>query len=211
MRWAFWRDCRGRLTEGFSLLLGPQLAQLRSLSPYPGGARWPPRPRPLPGPSRARVPEHGVAGISRVSRRLWRADAPGLRAGLAAVRQLVPAAPATPVRGPPRGYRVLRRDLEAAAVPGLLLFAAFEPSPRLYPYAVEEELLDHSLAGHVRRPRLDYESHATCLDRTICGRTSCPGPVARPPGSGPSPRSARSWTGPIALVRDLVAGRACMS
>ncbi len=29
-----------------------------------------------------------------------------------------------------------------------------------YKYAVEEELLDHSLAPHVRRPRLDYESHA---------------------------------------------------
>jgi site-specific recombinase XerD len=32
-------------------------------------------------------------------------------------------------------------------------------------YAVEEELLDHSPAAHVRRPRLDYESHATALDR----------------------------------------------
>jgi hypothetical protein len=29
-----------------------------------------------------------------------------------------------------------------------------------YKYAVEEELLDHSPAAHVRRPRLDYESHA---------------------------------------------------
>jgi integrase/recombinase XerD len=35
----------------------------------------------------------------------------------------------------------------------------------LYKYAVEEELLDHSPAAHVRRPRLDYESHATALDR----------------------------------------------
>ena len=34
-----------------------------------------------------------------------------------------------------------------------------------YRYAVEEELLDHSPAAHVRRPRLDYESHATALDR----------------------------------------------
>ena len=31
-------------------------------------------------------------------------------------------------------------------------------------YAVEEELLEHSPAAHVRRPRLDYESHATSLD-----------------------------------------------
>src|SRR5262249_1890398 len=35
----------------------------------------------------------------------------------------------------------------------------------VYRYAVEEELLDHSPAVHVRRPRLDYESHATGLDR----------------------------------------------
>jgi site-specific recombinase XerC len=28
-------------------------------------------------------------------------------------------------------------------------------------YAVEEEILGHSPAAHVRRPRLDYESHAS--------------------------------------------------
>jgi integrase/recombinase XerD len=38
-----------------------------------------------------------------------------------------------------------------------------------YRYAVEEELLDHSPAVHVRRPRLDYESHATGLDRNELG------------------------------------------
>jgi hypothetical protein len=38
-----------------------------------------------------------------------------------------------------------------------------------YRYAVEEELLDHSPAAHVRRPRLDYESHATGLDRNELG------------------------------------------
>ena len=36
-------------------------------------------------------------------------------------------------------------------------------------YAVEEELLEHSPAAHVRRPRLDYESHATALDRNELG------------------------------------------
>jgi len=39
----------------------------------------------------------------------------------------------------------------------------------LYRYAVEGELLDHSPAAHVRRPRLDYESHATALDRNELG------------------------------------------
>jgi integrase len=36
-------------------------------------------------------------------------------------------------------------------------------------YAVGEELLDHSPAAYVRRPRLDYESHATALDRNELG------------------------------------------
>jgi integrase/recombinase XerD len=35
--------------------------------------------------------------------------------------------------------------------------------------AVEEELLDHSPAADVRRPRLYYESHATGLDRNELG------------------------------------------
>jgi integrase/recombinase XerD len=36
-------------------------------------------------------------------------------------------------------------------------------------YAVEEELLDHSPAAHVRRARLDCESHAAGLDRNELG------------------------------------------
>jgi integrase/recombinase XerD len=38
-----------------------------------------------------------------------------------------------------------------------------------YRYAVEEDLLDHSPAAHVRRPRRDDESHATGLDRNELG------------------------------------------
>jgi len=38
-----------------------------------------------------------------------------------------------------------------------------------YKYAVEEELLDHSPAAHVRRPRADYECHAVALDRNELG------------------------------------------
>ncbi len=36
-------------------------------------------------------------------------------------------------------------------------------------YAVEEELLNHSPAAHVRRLRLDYQSDATALDRNELG------------------------------------------
>jgi site-specific recombinase XerD len=38
-----------------------------------------------------------------------------------------------------------------------------------YKYAVEEEVIDHSPAVHVRRPRVDYESHAVALDRNELG------------------------------------------
>ena len=38
-----------------------------------------------------------------------------------------------------------------------------------FKYAVEEELLEHSPAAHVRRPRVDYESHAVALDRNELG------------------------------------------
>jgi integrase/recombinase XerD len=40
---------------------------------------------------------------------------------------------------------------------------------RFYRYAVKEELLEHSPAAHLRRPRLDYESHAVALDRNELG------------------------------------------
>jgi site-specific recombinase XerD len=39
----------------------------------------------------------------------------------------------------------------------------------VYRYAEEERLLAHSPAVHVRRPRIDYESHATGLDRNEVG------------------------------------------
>ena len=38
-----------------------------------------------------------------------------------------------------------------------------------YKYAAEEELLDHSPAAHVRRPRVDYESYTAALDRNELG------------------------------------------
>jgi integrase len=38
-----------------------------------------------------------------------------------------------------------------------------------YRYAVEDELLEHSPAAYIRRPRLDYESHAVGLDRNELG------------------------------------------
>jgi hypothetical protein len=87
-----------------------------------------------------------------------------------------------------------------------------------YGYAVEEELLDHSPAAHVRRPRLDYESHAIeqlGLERghrtlviTHKGGKVVPIPLAprtaraidlaigeRTDGPLSSPRAGGGWTG----------------
>ena len=61
------------------------------------------------------------------------------------------------------------RDLEARARARATVTRRRCTIAGFYRYAVEEDLLDHSPAAHVRRPRLDYESHATGLDRTELG------------------------------------------
>jgi integrase/recombinase XerD len=61
------------------------------------------------------------------------------------------------------------RDLEAAGRSRATVARRLCTVSGFYRYAVEEELLDHSPAVHVRRPRLDYESHATGLDRNEVG------------------------------------------
>ena len=61
------------------------------------------------------------------------------------------------------------RDLEARGRARATVTRRLCTIAGFYRYAVEEELLDHSPAAHVRRPRLDYESHATALDRNELG------------------------------------------
>ena len=61
------------------------------------------------------------------------------------------------------------RDLEAKGRARATVTRRLCTIAGFYHYAVEEELLDHSPAAHVRRPRLDYESHATALDRNEMG------------------------------------------
>jgi len=61
------------------------------------------------------------------------------------------------------------RDLEARGRASATITRRLCTVAGFYKYAVEEELLDHSPAAHVRRPRLDYESHATGLDRNELG------------------------------------------
>jgi site-specific recombinase XerD len=61
------------------------------------------------------------------------------------------------------------RDLEAAGRARATVTRRLSTIAGLHRYAVEEDLLDHSPAVHVRRPRIDYESHATGLDRNEAG------------------------------------------
>ena len=73
------------------------------------------------------------------------------------------------------------RDLEAGAAPAPPSPAACAPSPGFYKYAVEEELLEHSPAARVLRPRVGHESHAAALDRNEPGAilvAAGPGPPA---------------------------------
>ena len=71
------------------------------------------------------------------------------------------------------------RDLEARGRARATVTRRLCTIAGFYRYAVEEELLEHSPAAHVRRPRVDYESHAVALDRNELGAM----PVAA--GHGP--------------------------
>ena len=75
-----------------------------------------------------------------------------------------------PVRCPPRRHRVLRpRPRSAAAGPGPPSPAGYRPSPGSTATPSKKNSSTTLPAAHVRRPRLDYESHATGLDRNELG------------------------------------------
>jgi integrase/recombinase XerD len=61
------------------------------------------------------------------------------------------------------------RDLEARGRARSTVTLRLCTIAGFYKYAVEEELLEHSPAAHIRRPRVDYESHAIALDRNELG------------------------------------------
>jgi integrase/recombinase XerD len=67
------------------------------------------------------------------------------------------------------GIECFARDLEARGRARATVTRRLCTIAGFYRYAVEEELPDHPPAAHVRRPRLDYESHATGLDRNELG------------------------------------------
>jgi len=61
------------------------------------------------------------------------------------------------------------RDLEAMGRARATVTRRLSTIAGFYKYAVEEALLDRSPAAHLRRPRVDYESHAVALDRNELG------------------------------------------
>jgi integrase/recombinase XerD len=61
------------------------------------------------------------------------------------------------------------RELEARGRARATVTRRLSTIAGFYKYAVEEELLEHSPAARVRRPRVDYESHAIALDRNGLG------------------------------------------
>jgi integrase/recombinase XerD len=77
----------------------------------------------------------------------------------------VPSAPHAPVQCPGADIECFARGLEALGRARATITRRLSTIAGFYRYAVEEELLDHSPAAHIRRPRIDYESHAVGLDR----------------------------------------------
>src|SRR5258705_2575898 len=73
------------------------------------------------------------------------------------------------------------RELEARGRARTTLTRRLCTIAGFYKYAVEEELLDHSPAAHVRRPRVDYESHAAALDRNELGALLVAAGLGPPP------------------------------
>src|SRR6184192_1945886 len=72
------------------------------------------------------------------------------------------------------------RDLEARGRARATVTRRLCTVAGVYRYAVQEDLLNHSPAAHVRRPRLDYESHATGLDRNELGALLVAAGLGRP-------------------------------
>ena len=72
------------------------------------------------------------------------------------------------------------RDLEARGRAGATVTRRLCTIAGLYRYAVEEDLLEHSPAAHLRRPRVDYESHAVALDRNELGALLVTGGLGSP-------------------------------
>ena len=73
------------------------------------------------------------------------------------------------------------RDLEARGRATATIARRLCTVTGFYRYAEEEGLIAHSPAVHVRRPRIDYESHAIGLDRNEVGALLVAAGLGPPP------------------------------
>jgi integrase/recombinase XerD len=67
------------------------------------------------------------------------------------------------------GIETFARELEGRGRARATVTRRLSTIAGFYRHAVEEELLDYLSAADVRRPRVDYESHATAMDRNEVG------------------------------------------
>jgi hypothetical protein len=146
-----------------------QLAQGSGSQPGPEVPDDHCRPIHCPRHDPARLHRRRTARARRVPGRLPRPDPRGVGAGPAPVHQLVPPSVPASVRRPPRRHRKLRPGAGSPGPCARHRHPAAVHNRRVLQVAVEEELLEHSPAAHVRRPRVDYESHAVALDRNELG------------------------------------------
>lgn len=165
-----WCDGGGRFTVGFSLFAGASAGPASGSQPespeVPHGHHDPVRRgRPIAPvfTSTERLALAGfLAGYSGLTRQAYELD---LRQFVSWCQQhqldLFSARRAD--------IEFFARDLEAHGRARATITRRLCTVAGFYCYAVEEELLDHSPTAHVRRPRLDYDSHATGLDRNELG------------------------------------------
>ena len=113
----------------------------------------------------------------------------GLRPGPATVHRLVLAERPPAVRGAPSRHRMLR-SRPRGPWPGCATVARrLSTVVSFYRYAEEEGAIGHSPAVHIRRPRIDYESHVAHLDRNELGTILVAAGISSPE----TMRSSRCW------------------
>src|SRR6266705_188640 len=165
-----WRDRRGRLTVGFSSFAGATAGPASGSQPEPRRC-----PMTTTTPSAALVVTTPVftnterlalagylAGYSGLTRQAYELDLRQYASWCAQHHLRLFQARRADIE-------CFARDLEARGRARATITRRLCTIAGFYRYAVEEELLDPSPAAHVRRPRLDYESHATGLDRNELG------------------------------------------
>jgi integrase/recombinase XerD len=111
-------------------------------------------------------------GRGRVRRQLLiPGDPAGVRHPAAAVVRLVRTAPhVEPLAGVRRPHvELYARDLEARGLAATTIALKLVVLTGFYRYCVEEQLLEHSPAVHVRRPKVSQESTRLGLDRSELG------------------------------------------